>query len=110
MRKRAPWILSHASQPMLEALPRRFVSGETLPYLGRNVILVVESATRVRLRSGSITGGSGSPFRWDWMTATATSRFDVQLSDGTGAVPPSGYRRLCGAGGLAWAGARCRAS
>ena len=44
VRKRAPWILSHASTSMLEAAPKRFVSGETLPYLGRNVRLVVESA------------------------------------------------------------------
>ena len=43
VRKRAPWILSHASEPMLEAAPKNFVSGETLPYLGRNVLLVVES-------------------------------------------------------------------
>ena len=44
VRKRAPWILNHASSAMLEAAPKRFVSGETLPYLGRNVRLVVESA------------------------------------------------------------------
>ena len=42
VRKRAGWILSHASDRMLEAAPKRFVSGETLPYLGRNVRLVVE--------------------------------------------------------------------
>ena len=42
VRKRAGWILSHASDRMLEAAPNRFVSGETLPYLGRNVRLVVE--------------------------------------------------------------------
>ena len=41
VRKRAPWILRHASQAMLEATPKRFVSGETLPYLGRNVRIVV---------------------------------------------------------------------
>ena len=44
VRKRAPWILSHASEEMLEAAPKRFVSGETLPYLGRNVRVVVESS------------------------------------------------------------------
>ena len=43
VRKRAPWILSHASDEMLEATPKRFVSGETLPYLGRNVRLVVKT-------------------------------------------------------------------
>ena len=43
VRKRALWILSHASDEMLEATPKRFVSGETLPYLGRNVRLIVDS-------------------------------------------------------------------
>ena len=47
VRKRAPWILSHASDKMLEASPKRFVSGETLPYLGRNVRMIVE-ATDIR--------------------------------------------------------------
>ena len=44
VRKRAPWILSHASGEMLEAAPKRFVSGETLPYLGRNVRMIFEPA------------------------------------------------------------------
>ena len=48
VRKRAPWILGHASTAVLEAAPKRFVSGETLPYLGRNVRLVVESADAAR--------------------------------------------------------------
>ena len=43
VRKRAPWILGRASGAMLEAAPKRFVSGETLPYLGRNVRMIVES-------------------------------------------------------------------
>lgn len=43
VRKRAPWILKHASQSRLQAAPQRFVSGETLPYLGRNVRLHVET-------------------------------------------------------------------
>ena len=48
VRKRAPWILTHASGELLEAAPKRFVSGETLPYLGRNVRMVVaESNVRV---------------------------------------------------------------
>ena len=44
VRKRAAWILSHAGNAALEAAPKRFVSGETLPYLGRNVRLIVETA------------------------------------------------------------------
>ena len=33
---------------MLEAVPKRFVSGETLPYLGRNVRILVEAADIAR--------------------------------------------------------------
>lgn len=43
VKKRAPWILGHSPEGMLEAAPKRFVSGETLPYLGRNVRMIVES-------------------------------------------------------------------
>ena len=43
VRKRAPWILNHANNEALVVTPRRFISGETLPYLGRNVRLVIES-------------------------------------------------------------------
>ena len=44
VRRRAPWILNHASDGMLAVAPKRFVSGETLPYLGRNVRMVFETA------------------------------------------------------------------
>ncbi|MCY3805547.1 MAG: SprT family zinc-dependent metalloprotease [bacterium] len=43
VRKRAAWIVTHSTGQTLEAAPKRFVSGETLPYLGRNVRMVVES-------------------------------------------------------------------
>ena len=44
VRRRAPWILRQAPAPVLQASRKRFVSGETLPYLGRNVRLIVEPA------------------------------------------------------------------
>ncbi len=44
VRKRAAWILSHSTNETRAAVPKRFVSGETLPYLGRNVRIVVERA------------------------------------------------------------------
>ena len=44
VRRRAPWILNHASDGLLTVAPKRFVSGETLPYLGRNVRMVFEVA------------------------------------------------------------------
>ena len=44
VRKRAAWILSHVADTAAGAVPKRFVSGETLPYLGRNVRLIVEPA------------------------------------------------------------------
>ena len=44
VRKRAAWILKHSTEAMPEAAPKRFVSGETLPYLGRNVMMIVKPA------------------------------------------------------------------
>ena len=38
VRKRAPWILRQAPDAVLQVPRKRFVTGETLPYLGRNVI------------------------------------------------------------------------
>ena len=43
VRKRAPWILKHFSQSTLDAEPMRFVSGEKLPYLGRNLRLHIDT-------------------------------------------------------------------
>lgn len=48
VRKRAPWILRHSSDATPAAVPRRFVSGETLPYLGRNVMIIVKPADTPR--------------------------------------------------------------
>jgi predicted metal-dependent hydrolase len=42
--KRAPWILKHMAEEQDATPARRFVSGETLSYMGRNVSLVVEPA------------------------------------------------------------------
>ncbi len=42
--KRAPWILRQEQEPGLGVSRKRFVSGETLPYLGRNVRLIVQPA------------------------------------------------------------------
>ena len=44
VRKRAGWIIRRSTAETLTAAPKRFVSGETLPYLGRNVRMRVEHA------------------------------------------------------------------
>ena len=53
---RAPWIVKRMSELPEEPLPRRFVTGETLPYLGRSVEMIVEdgstSSTQVSLHQG----------------------------------------------------------
>ncbi len=42
--KKASWIIRRMSETEQETPPSRLVTGETLPYLGRNVPLIVESA------------------------------------------------------------------
>ncbi len=44
VRRRAAWILRQPAVKKAAAMPRQFASGETLPYLGRNVSLVQEQA------------------------------------------------------------------
>lgn len=44
VRLRAPWILRKATPSMLQAHPRRFVSGESILYLGRRVRMMVLEA------------------------------------------------------------------
>lgn len=44
VRRRAGWIIRNAAAEALAAPPKRFVSGETLPYLGRNVRMIVAEA------------------------------------------------------------------
>ncbi len=44
VRRRADWIIRHSTPETLAAAPKRFVSGETLPYLGRNVRMIVSEA------------------------------------------------------------------
>ena len=42
--KRAPWILRQVPDPLVAPSKKRFISGETLPYLGRDVRLIVQPA------------------------------------------------------------------
>ena len=53
---RAPWIVKRMAELPEDPLPRRFVTGETLPYLGRNIEMIVEdgatSSTQVSLHQG----------------------------------------------------------
>ena len=55
--KKASWIIRRMSETEREEPPKRFVSGETLPYLGRSVPLIVEAAdvpsVTVRFDDGS---------------------------------------------------------
>ena len=44
VRARAPWILRHVARATPETPSDPFVSGGTLPYLGRNIRMVVETA------------------------------------------------------------------
>ena len=55
--KKASWIIRRMSETEREAPPKHLVSGETLPYLGRNFPLIVEAAdvpsVTVRFDDGS---------------------------------------------------------
>ena len=40
--RRAPWIIGHMGDNQPAVVPKKFVSGETLPYMGRNVTLILK--------------------------------------------------------------------
>lgn len=56
VRNRTPWILRQLSDEAQQPAPKRFVSGETLPYLGQGVTLTValshDPETTVRFTRG----------------------------------------------------------
>ena len=64
VRQRADWILRKASANILRPTPRRFLSGETLPYLGRTLSIVSEAAcgkrVSVRLEDDALHIGAPS--------------------------------------------------
>ena len=43
VRRRAGWIIRHDGEAAAALPPRRFVSGESLPYLGRSVLMTVHA-------------------------------------------------------------------
>ena len=44
VQKRAGWILSHATEDVLDPTPRRFTNGERLYYLGKQIPIVASAA------------------------------------------------------------------
>ena len=93
--KKASWIIRRMSETEQESPPKRFVSGETLPYLGRDVSLIVEAAdipsVAVRFDDGSFrvtvprshTGVNGSDeireALVDWYRARAVEHLPVEV-------------------------------
>ena len=82
--KRASWILDCLSRVAETAAPRRFVNGETLPYLGRSVRLIVE------------TDGVAAPEvrfdRWRFRVAVPQSLDEAQRYDAIQRVVGEWYK------------------
>ena len=109
VRKRAAWIMRRSTAETLAAAPKRFVSGETLPYLGRNVRLLVEHAD---VRSVSVRFD-----HWRFRVTVPTGASDRERYDGVRRAVVGWYRRRAAArlplawsaGGRAWVTATGRA-
>ena len=54
--KRAPWVLKKLAESMRKSPPRQFVTGETIPYLGRDVELIVEEGEGLRTQVHLLQG------------------------------------------------------
>lgn len=94
--RKASWVLSHVPDAGPIPSPKRFVSGETLPYMGRNVILVVEPQDvpttsvrfdhwRFRVTVPSVLFGDERPKRVrdavvSWYRERATDRLPLSVA------------------------------
>lgn len=89
VRKRAAWIMRRSTAETLAAAPKRFVSGETLPYLGRNVRLQVEHAD---VRSATVRFD-----HWRFHVTVPTGASDRERYDGVRRAAVGWYRRRAAA-------------
>ena len=88
VRKRAPWILPQVPDLHLQASRKRFVSGETIPYLGRNVRLIVEPSNvpmpEVKFDHWSfriaVSEGLDDPKRYDEIRKVVVQWYSQQAS------------------------------
>ena len=91
VRERAAWIISRLSQAPPEGVQKRFVNGESLPYLGEDVRIAVRFADvrspEIRLRRRTLPGRGASESQ-----GAETPRGDAQRLRGV--VP--GARRCAG--------------
>ena len=94
--EKAPWILKQLKAQKNRPAPRKFVTGETMPYLGRNLRLTVErkplKKARVRLNKWRFFVDApkslrGNPLRddirkafLDWYQARAAQRVESALN------------------------------
>ena len=102
VRKRAGWILRNAQEAALKPSPKRFVSGETLPYLGRNVRLVVE-VVDVPTPEVRFDHWRASWYPKVWNQKIVISASGVRWWSGTKPEPPTACGPAFNAGGSAWA-------
>ena len=83
--KRAPWILRQVPDPLVAPSKKRFVSGETLPYLGRNVRLIVEP--------GDVPSPRVRFDHWSFRIDVPAQLDDADRYDGIRKVVTHWYRR-----------------
>ena len=75
VRKRAAWILRHATEDILDPTQRRFTDGETLFYLGKEIPITCTASEDTEVE---IDLGNGRLLR-----LTAQAEVSVQLADGS---------------------------
>lgn len=104
VRRRAGWIIRHDGAAASAPPPRRFVSGESLPYLGRSVPLTVRRAAAdrvaVRFHHWQFDVDVPRALEGEERGAAVRSAFEAWYRERAGAKLPPRVERMAGLMGV----------
>ncbi len=100
VRRRARWIMRHDGAASAAPPPRRFVSGESLPYLGRSVAMTVhptdDDGVAIRFRHWHFDVGVPRTVRGEERIVTVRAAFEAWYRERAALELPPRIERMAG--------------